>query len=296
MIESASPETVRLRILVATDFSVRSDRALRRATLVASKLGAHLTLVHVVDADRPQSLIAADRAAAVGLLQQLSRTLCDIDGVDADWLVQVDDVFAGILTAAEASSADLIVIGPHRSRLSDVFVGTTAERVVRRSSRPLLVAIETPVAHHRRTLLALDFDQASKNAARKALAMGVFDHTGVVVMHAFDAPGEGMMKRTFQPAPDIAEYVKSEGRAARSELKELLAELDLPPTSETIASINGSPARTILEAARRTHSDLLVLGTNQRKGFDRALVGSVTADVIRDARRDILIIPSEPEA
>jgi nucleotide-binding universal stress UspA family protein len=280
-----------LQILVATDFSTRSDRAMRRASLLAGKLGARLTLVHVVDADQPPSLVTTDEVAASRLLEQLARTLREVDGLDADWAVRVDDVYAGILAAAEESSADLIVIGPHRSRLSDVFVGTTAERVVRRSTRPLLVAVEVPSAHHRGTLLALDFDEASKFAARKALAMGVFDHTEVVVMHAFDAPAENYMKRALEPSVEIAEYVQVEGKAASKELRALLAALELPPSAQTVASIKGSPARTILEAAQRTDSDLIVLGTNQRKGFERALIGSVTADVIRDAHRDVLIIP-----
>ena len=284
-----------LQILVATDFSTRSDRAMRRASLLAAKLRARLTLVHVVDVDQPPSLITADEVAASRLLEQLARTLREVDGLDADWAVQVDDVHAGILAAAEERSADLIVIGPHRSRFSDVFVGTTAERVVRRSTRPLLVAVEVPSAHHRGTLLALDFDEASKFAARKALAMGVFDHTEVVVMHAFDAPAESYMKRALEPSVEIAEYVQAEGKVASKELRALLAELELPPTAQTVASIKGSPARTILEAAQRTDSDLIVLGTNQRKGFERALIGSVTADVIRDARRDVLIIPVEAE-
>lgn len=284
------------RILVATDFSVRSDRAMRRASLLARKLGARLTIAHVVDADQPPSLTAADRLAASELLEQQTRTMREVDGLDADWVVQVDDVHAGILAAADENDADLIVIGPHRSRLSDVFVGTTAERVVRRSTHPLLVAVEVPSAHHRGTLLALDFDEASKSAARRALAMGVFDHTDVTVMHAFDAPAENYMKRALEPSTEIAEYVRAEGRTARKELSQLLRELDLPPSAQTVASIKGSPARTILEAARQMDSDLIVLGTNQRNGFGRALIGSVTADVIRDAHRDVLIIPVDAEA
>ena len=133
--------------------------------------------MHVVDGDQPQRLVAADRAAASEVLDELAQTMREADRIEADWLVRVDDVHAGILEAAEEKLADLIVIGPHRRRVSDVFVGTTAERVVQRSARPLLVAVEVPSAHHRGTLLALDFDEASKFAARQALAMGVFDHT-----------------------------------------------------------------------------------------------------------------------
>ena len=60
--------------------------------------------------------------------------------------------------------------------------------------------------------------------------------------------------------------------------------------------MKGSPARSILEAAQEADSSLIVLGTNQRKGFERALIGSVTADVVRDAQRDVLIIPVDEDA
>jgi nucleotide-binding universal stress UspA family protein len=282
-----------VRLLVATDFSVRSDRALRRASLLAHKLGASLTVVHVLDVDRPQKLIAADRFAASAALEELTGTLRDIDRLDADWLVRTDDIHAGILAAAEDVRADLIVVGPHRRRLSDVFVGTTAERMVRRSTRPLLVAVEDPSAHHRGTLLALDFDEASQVAARQALALGVFDHTDVVVMHAFDAPAEHLMKRSLEPVVSIQSYVEEERKRAARKLESLLTKLELPPSCRSIVSIKGSPARTILETAQQLDSDLIVLGTNQRNGFERVLVGSVAGDVIRDAHRDILIVPVE---
>lgn len=284
------------RILVATDLSARSDRALRRASLIARTSGAAMTLVNVVDAELPGRLIEAEIDAAAEVLADSVATLRSEDGIGAEWIVKVDDVHTGILGAADDIAADLIVIGPHRSRMRDVFVGTTAERVVRRSTRPLLIAVGVPSGHHRRTLLALDFDEASKAAARKALEMGVFEHTDVSVMHAFDAPAEGMMRRALDDRYEIDLYVATEGQAATERLQGLLDELGLPQTSTRVVSMNGSPARTILESAQQAGSDLVVLGTNQRKGFERALIGSVTADVIHDARRDVLIIPvDQPE-
>lgn len=279
------------RILVATDFSTRSDRALRRASLVARKTGAALTLVHVVDAELPERLSRPNEVAASEVLADTISTLASHDGIDADWRLIVADVHSGILSAADDASADLIIIGPHRNRFRDVFVGTTAERVVRQSTRPLLVAVDTPSADHRNTLLALDFDEASKAAARKALSIGIFDHTEVVLMHAFDAPGEGMMKLSMVSPETVDGYVESEGALAAERLRKLVCELDLPSTAQTVASIRGKPAGAILESAREAGSDLIVLGASQRNGFERALVGSVTADVIRDAHRDVLIIP-----
>ncbi|MDT9601053.1 universal stress protein [Sphingosinicella rhizophila] len=281
------------RILVATDFSTRSDRALRRATLIARRVGASLTVVHVVDADRPERLVAADQAAALSALEETAQTLRTGDEIAADPLVQVDDVHSGILNAAEQVGAHLIILGPHRSRLRDVFIGTTVERVVRRSRFPLLVAIQAPSASYERTLLALDFDEASKSAGRAALAMGIFERTDVVVMHAFDTPAEGMLRRAMDTTGAIDDYVASERGQAVEKLHGLVRALGLPSHDQRVAAINGTPARSILESARSQDAHLIVLGTNQRKGFERLLIGSVTEDVIRDAHRDVLIIPTD---
>ena len=285
-----------MRLLVATDFSSRSDRAIRRALIIARQVGAGLHLVHVVDGDRPEALIAPERAAASDLLAEVAAAIHSQDGIQADWTIVVDDVHAGILATAETLKAELIVIGPHRQRLKDVFVGTTAERLVRQTTFPLLIAVDTPAGHYRRTLLALDFDQASKSAGLEALRLGIFDDTEVVIMHAFDAAGEGMMRRTMEHPATIDSYVDDVARDAGERLQALVRELGLPPTSRTVVSMKGTPARTILESAQEIESDFIVLGTNQRKGFERALVGSVTADVIRDAHRDVLIIPVDEAA
>jgi len=279
------------RILVATDFSTRSDRALRRATLIARRVGASLSLLHVVDADRPERLVGSERREAMAVLEETARTLRSDDDVAADPLMVVDDVHAGILDAAEQVGADLVILGPHRSRLRDVFVGTTVERVVRRSRFPLLVAVQAPSAPYERTLLALDFDEASKSAGRAALAMGIFEHTEVVVMHAFDTPAEGMLRRSLETPAAVGDYVAGERSVAVQKLHGLVRELGLPASGQRVAAINGTPARSILEGARSEDAQLIVLGTNQRKGFERLLIGSVTEDVIRDAHRDILIVP-----
>jgi universal stress protein E len=46
------------RILVATDLSERSRLALRRALSLARQFGAELTILHVVDDERPEGFAA----------------------------------------------------------------------------------------------------------------------------------------------------------------------------------------------------------------------------------------------
>ena len=112
-------------------------------------------------------MIGPDKTAASELLVAAASTLRAEDKIEADWLVKIDDVYAGVLAAGDEIDADLIVIGPHRRRLGDVFIGTTAERLVRRSTRPLLVSVEVPATHHRHTLLALDFAKIESGRRRR---------------------------------------------------------------------------------------------------------------------------------
>ena len=68
------------KIMVATDFSERSDRALRRATLLARQFDAAILLVHVVDDDQPRRIVDAEGDEASTLLRQMAATLRDVDG------------------------------------------------------------------------------------------------------------------------------------------------------------------------------------------------------------------------
>jgi len=279
------------RILVATDLSTRSDRALRRATLIAKRLRSSLSLVHVVDGDLPRRMIEAQRSSAISTMEDTVRTTRDADGVPANFSVVVDDVFNGILAAAHEFEADLIVLGPHRSRFRDVFAGTTVERVVRRSRFPVLVSIQAPSISYDCTLFALAFDDASKAAARGALRMRIFDETNVTIMHAFDAPAVGLMKRSILDPVTIDEYVANERAGALKRVEAFAEELGLPPTPRAALLREGSPAHSILDCAREKRSDLIVLGASAKSGVERLLIGSVTEQVLRDAERDILIIP-----
>jgi glycine betaine transporter len=134
------------RILMATDFSVGSDEALDRAIELAKRSGATLEIVHVVEvaeelpfgatyfdsdygsfyANVDQQLsVRAERAARAGI----ACTTKIIEGSAA-----VD-----ILNRARELAADLIVVGTHgRTGLAHIVLGSVAERIVRRSSCPVL--------------------------------------------------------------------------------------------------------------------------------------------------------------
>ena len=278
-------------IAVATDFSARSARALSRARLIAGKTRARLALIHVVDDDQPADVIEASREVALRELEKMIDAIRSQSDIDAVPVVGVGDVAVGILDCAAQVAADLVIVGPHRKRATDVFIGTTVERVLRRSPRPLLIALDASPGDYVRSLLAVDFEEASRSAARAALALGVFDHTEVIVMHAFEAFGGGRAGRAMLDASQTDDTRASERLQAVSELHAMLDALSLPTSTTRVVAMHGTPAQAILQSAEAEHADLVIVGTSQRKGFARLLVGSIAGDVMRDTRRDILVVP-----
>ena len=139
-------------ILVPTDFSAPSLKALRYATALAAQFGAKLTLLNVIEPIGPtpdfayNPIVLDNERVMAGAKEQLKRLL-ERQGIDAGLiektLVRVGVPFNEISGAAAALKADLIVIATHGyTGLKHVFLGSTAERVVRHAPCPVLVVRE----------------------------------------------------------------------------------------------------------------------------------------------------------
>lgn len=282
------------RILVATDLSSRADRAVRRAALLAAATGAELSILCVIDDDQPESMIEAERHEAAALLTRAAEGLPELRALAPAILVEVGDPFDAILRAAEARGADLIVLGEHRRRLlRDVLVGTTLERVIRLTRRPVLMVTSLPDGPYRRVLAATDLSPESGRAIAAAAGTGLFAGAALTLLHAREAPGLGAMAMADLPPGAVDGHAQATARDARSELLRFIAGLDLPGVSRPEPLVETQPpAHAIAAAAKRLRPDLLVIGTAGGGGVARAMLGSVAAEVLRRVAGDTLVMPA----
>jgi len=140
-------------ILVPTDLSPCSTRALAQAHEFALTFGASIDLLYVWS---PPALVAPESAlTGVGVNQQpllewiranasagLTKFEADakLAGIDVhSSLCESGDPASTILERAAAGKYDLLVLGTHgRTGLSHVILGSVAEKVVRRAPCPVL--------------------------------------------------------------------------------------------------------------------------------------------------------------
>jgi nucleotide-binding universal stress UspA family protein len=282
------------KILVATDFSTRSDRAIRRATLLARKFEAAISLVHVVDDDRPKRIVDAERESATMLLSEQARSVREVDGVDCSAGVLLGASSGEIIKAAEAGMADIIVIGPHRHHaFLDVFVGTTAERTIRSSRRPLLVASGVPAGFYQHVLVAVDLSDCSGDALRALAGLGLDKHAAVSVVNVFSAPARSSMAAASASSEDVKDYIAREEKRAAGALTEFMRGLGFPPARQVLKLDESSVAHIICVTAGEVSADLIVVGTRGLTGVTKFLLGSVAEEVLHISDRDVLAVPPQ---
>ena len=281
-----------MQILVATDFSTRSNRALRQAGLLAQTSGAELVIVHVVDDDLPESLLELETREAERIIEEQIHVMDELRDVKCRAVVVKGSPFKGILTAAESIAADLVVMGTHRrSILSDIFVGTTVERVIRTGPFPVLMVNNEAQRRYENVIVPIDMSQSSANALHKASNVGLTPEGRVTLLHAFFPMAKGKMFIAGADNASINEYVKDERYRARDELVAFLVANSLDNRGWTIRLEEGAPSESISRAVKELRPDLLVMGTHGRSGILKALIGSVTEEALRSLDVDILAVP-----
>ncbi|HET7570351.1 MAG TPA: universal stress protein [Gammaproteobacteria bacterium] len=281
-----------MRILAATDFSTRSQRALRQAGLLARERDADLTVVHVVDDDQPERLVDLERREAERYLAEHTAVLPEMQGVNCRPTAVTGEAFDGILRAADLVGADLIIMGSHRKQLlRDVFTGTTIERVIRTGSFPVLMVNDEAATSYRRVVAAVDMVPPAARAIRTADALGFFDGANLTAVHAFESTARRKMVYAGVETGQVDEHVADESRTIIPKLEAFLEANAIDIDRWTLRADEGRPIVVIADAVKETVADLVIVGTQGRNVIATAFLGSVAMDVLRSVETDILVVP-----
>jgi universal stress protein A len=130
-------------------------------------------------------------------------------------------------------------------------------------------------------LVATDFSPPSEVALTYGRALARTFGASLHLLHVAENP---FLRASFEDPAVI-------GEAHTRWLEERLTAEDRDGLhARAIVEVSGSPAETIVEYARRSMIDLIVLGTHGRSGMSQLLVGSVAERVVRTAPCPVLTV------
>ena len=281
------------RVLVPTDFSKGAELAFRRALRLPFAPGARLAIAYVVPSNLPAGYHAREQAQARRALATLvarARAALPDRSIEVTPEVLTGRPFEEIIRRSRQLRAELIVLGRHGHRpIRDLFISTTAERVVRKGQVPVLVVNLDPTRAYRRPMIATDLEEASATTFELALRVLGPSVPSVHVTHAYHVPFEGLLTPAPSARPRSA-YRRSVQAEARAGLDALLAQHGDRGVAWTSTLRTGDPRAVILVEAARRQTDLLAVGTHARAGVAHALLGSVATWVLAAAPCDVLIV------
>lgn len=285
-------------ILIATDFSAASERALHYAASLARRFGAHLYLVHIVASSGLASTAPAQRDAA--LLERKLILSGELQGVRLHVIVHEGDVGQELEKVVRSQYIDMMIVGTHsRTGVVKLVLGSAAEKIFRAAACPVLTVgpqcrlefqlVSTSAVGS--LLFPTDFSEDSFAALRYAASFAKQFKTKLVLLHLlpFLPLRDG---HRWYTADDVA-YMTEEARvAARERLERLIEGYSLQCEALCIAKAGQPVSESILCTAKALGVDGIVLGLHRKPHIDVAshLPWSTAYEVICGAECPVLTV------
>ncbi|MCL7463154.1 universal stress protein [Pseudomonas sp. NW5] len=287
-------------LLAMTDFSSPAEAAALRAARLARQCGARLQVQHVLARQALQQLQAlfglADTALGARLTQDaheqlhaLAARLQAETGVSAGLHLSQGVVLDELLDYSDACDAGLVVVGAQgQGLIRELTLGSTAERLLRKSNRPLLTVRGAVQGDYQHILLPVDFSPRTERAL--ALLRQLAPEAHLTLLHVFSVPFEGMLRHAGVEESQIIRLREEVRQRAAQSMEALRSSEALQGRSVDSVLLGGDPALQVLQQANLRGSELIAMGRRGQGVLDELLLGSVTKHVIAHAHCDVLVL------
>jgi len=285
-------------ILAATDFSDASRNAVLRAGRLAQQFKAGLHIVHVAQpsvadqlrhlvSDPPQDLQQRMTAAAQFDLDEIVESVRREYGIPASARLAEGPMLEELKKAQRDTAADLTVLGARGISVArHLLLGSTAERLLASAQHPILVIRLPAEAPYRRTLVPVDFTDASLVAVERARALS--PAARLTLLHAFEAPYEGKLRTAGVDRARIREYMQAAESSAHSQMSELVRKVGDPASVQPLV-VHGNPFVHTIDQAEELGSQLVVVGRGSGSRVEDYLLGSTSRRVLAQSSADVLL-------
>ena len=132
------------KVVVAVDFTSTTDKVVDYGVAMAEKLGANVCFLHVVSDFEGYDMMLVHPSftvLAADIKEKAEKRIADLveQYAGSCGKVMIGDAAEKIVEYAKEENADMIIVGTHGAKgLERIILGSTAERVVKKASCPVL--------------------------------------------------------------------------------------------------------------------------------------------------------------
>ncbi|MFC6964387.1 universal stress protein [Halocatena marina] len=290
-------------ILIPCDGSEASTAALDHGVAIADTYDATVHLLHVVN-------VGTEIAASGMAVGEVMNTLTDIGHeILSEAATRAEDagvayekeLLEGIPSEAIGEyatdrSIDLTVMGTAgRSGVTEHLLGSTTDRVLRRTDTPILIvpdadSASTDSGSYAHILAPTD---GSENAERAApYGADITHHTNATlhVVSVVDVQAEGGVFNVGGVSEEFIDHLEEQGHEAVSHFSDRVRETDVDIDLRRSVT-HGTPHEALREYVADNEIDIVVVSSQGISNLASQHLGSVADRVIRTVDRPILVVP-----
>jgi nucleotide-binding universal stress UspA family protein len=282
-----------VKLLLATDFSARCDRALDRALQLMKQFDAELIILHVIEPSNEfrtfyrKRLISthsyADKLAEKAR-HELKEFLPDNSG-RINIIIKKGDTADIILETASKEKCDLIICGVARDvMLGHHTLGKTVNRLLRRSDISMLIVTDRMSRPYSKILAASDISGVSAGAIKTALT--IFKDRKIDILFAEEAYGS----HALDGHNAFHEQIKIN---AQRDFNAFIDSAGLSPHDRERINIIiewGKPAPLVQEFVDNSSTDLVIMGSRKRNPVASYFFESIAKRIVSVLSCDALVI------
>ena len=278
-------------ILLASDFHKSSKNLEKYAIGLAKAFQSKVTVVHVlpdnIQNQKTQSLLTE---AALQRLEVINGGI-EAEGIETgEPVMKFGDPVDQLVGLAKSMNANLMLVGSGVKLKNDIFqLGTTAEKIIRKSHIPVWVVKKDNALKIKRILCPVDFSPESNRALKNAIDLARRMKAELAILHVYKPYYSSSVWLNLK-WEDENEYWRSEHA---KEFDLFLKGFDLEGLKWSKEIVTGDPASEILKAIAKYKSDFLVMGTTGKSGLSRLAMGSVTEKVVKQMPCSFVTMRSE---
>jgi len=282
-------------ILLATDFSPASRKALEYAASLARRYGSSLFLTHVIAVNdyplvSPEYTVSTLQNMHEHARQGFRDLLKSGELIELPFkvLTQEGTLWPSLEELIKTYEIDLLVVGTHGAgAVEKVLIGSGAEEIFRKANVPVLTVgpsiTKEPLyeMEFKNILFATDFGISAEREAGYAVSLALKHCSRLRLVHVLPHP-EAYGK----------EVLAEKKEASMVELRKLVArEADLHYKLD-FEVVVGEPVKQILRIAEETKADLIIMGAKERNSLAGNLPHTKAYRVVCGAECPVLTIRS----
>lgn len=145
-------------------------------------------------------------------------------------------------------------------------------------------------------LCAIDFSDESRHALDHAIVLAKWYDAAITGVYVYGPLVPAIPDASGLAYPGFPVFTEGDKKDLEQQLESFLREAQAVGVSRNVRVVSGRPADGILDAAKATGTDMIVMGTHGVGGFQRLIIGSVAERVLRRAACPVMTVPPRAQS